>query len=369
MIRLALISLLLTFVGSAFCQVTFPNDFYAYRMNDKGEVCGNIHNPLTGQTDIPVIFSNDGTYIVLPLMPGTVKGSATDINNLGETIGILQYSTGIRVGVRWDAQHNVSPAMSIYNELPVAINNNGRIAYGEFVAGISDDDCTFGQIPYPNSRPCITCAGLSYILPNSPFPVQTGQNGMLVKGKSADGQTFAVQQLYGGAWRADLNGETITWKFLDSGVVMGTSRAATLDHYDIFGYKGQAGNRIGTIWHPRILLHDGHLHYGENVFLRGTTDILDSSVGDSTIGVPPLRLVSLTNGHYQTRRVVKAADMNCDGRVDNFDIDYFLGSMGYPGPKMFPEFPDPCQYTDFDGIDGTVTFFDAQIFVDELLGN
>jgi hypothetical protein len=61
--------------------------------------------------------------------------------------------------------------------------------------------------------------------------------------------------------------------------------------------------------------------------------------------------------------------MNCDGRVDNFDIDYFLGSMGYPGPKMFPEFPDPCQYTDFDGIDGTVTFFDAQIFVDELLGN
>lgn len=353
----------------AAAQVTFPNNFYAYRMNNNGVVCGNIHNPAIGLQDTPVIFDNSGNQTILPLLPGTTKGTAVDVNDEGNVIGILQNQAGQRTGVLWTINHIdgsfiVTTATSASNEFPTAINNNGIIAFGSQVFDIASDNCTVGQAPNPNNHPCYTCNGVIYIIPNAPMPTA---NGMIAVGKSADNRSFAVQQLYSGAWRADITSPNqATWTFLDQGGASGVSLAATLDHYDVFGYKGHVGDRVGTIWHPHVLLPDGHQHYGETVFLSGTQNILDSSSGNSYAGIPPLRLVQLTNGHFQTRKVTKALDLNCDGLVNNFDIDYFIGSMGYPNQKMFPEFPDPCQYTDIDS-DGAVTFFDADLFIEELL--
>ncbi len=59
-------------------------------------------------------------------------------------------------------------------------------------------------------------------------------------------------------------------------------------------------------------------------------------------------------------------DVNCDGIVDFFDIDYFVAALGYPGGVGWPYANCPWANADADG-DGDVDFFDIDPFV-ALLG-
>lgn len=250
--------------GTASCE--------ASDINDLGVIVG-LCGPSLYQTGRAVMWTpSGGRYVVTELstFPGDTGSSAAAINNLGEVVGVHNYtlSTGLQVGAGfvWRPGTGAVDLLQAYgmNDFPVDINDAGQV-----IAGGKRLDLATGVVTnlgVPAGPPSYAVARTAAISPNG-----------TIAGTGVPASSSSPQRLIryrNGAWQV-LGG----WGRYDAG--SGVNDAGTTVGRGV-AYLG--GNRIaGVAWFDQVAT----LLYVEDFLTEGARDWIVLSavdINDDTAG-------------------------------------------------------------------------------------
>lgn len=281
----------------------FPALATATDMNAAGDVT------LVG-TDSAFVWLQDSERLVaLPLPDGYVGGKAWALSDARDVVGECRDSLGHRVGVRWDWP-SFDP--EIEDEPLTDISPNGLYVAeqyypGPWIFGVRDDGWAYGSGERnPTSNPA--SYGMLWRLDDPGDAVVFSQvhdyaNGFVVTAVSSDGWTVFIEPYYRNGWFYVVQAGAAIGPIV--GIVNGT---------DSDGYAWGADSLlhgIGQTW----------VHSESGLFTASRVPGASSILRRSATRVLLRRLADSRYATYDR------FDANCDGLVNNFDIDGFVTSL------------------------------------------